>query len=57
MIKTKILLTLSLIWIILVGYLTWFNKPTTFQWDEWIWFGFVPAIAPFVLYLIWKKEE
>ena len=28
----------------------------SFKWDEWIWFGFVPAIAPFVLYLIWKKE-
>ena len=57
MIKTKILLTLSLIWIILIGYLTWFNKPTTFQWDEWIWFGVVPAIAPYFFYFIWKKKE
>ena len=56
MIKTKILLTLSLIWIVLVGYLTWFNKPATFQWDEWIWFGVVPALIPYLFLIIWKQN-
>ena len=50
MTKTKIFLTLSLIWIVLVGYLTWFNKPKTFQWDEWIWFGVVPALVPYLFF-------
>ena len=57
MIKTKILLTLSLTWIILIGYLTWFNKPTTFQWDEWFWFGVVPALGPYLFLIIWKPNE
>ena len=56
MIKTKILLTLSLVWIVLVGYLTWFNKPATFQWDEWIWFGVVPALIPYLFLIIWKPN-
>ncbi len=48
---------------VIIGYLVWWNGISdpgfdkSFKWDEWIWFGFVPAIVPFVLYLIWKKEE
>ena len=59
----KIFTTLSLAWIILIGYLTWWNGlksfavDKSFKWDEWIWFGFVPAVVPFVIYIIWKKEE
>ena len=61
--KEKIFITLSLGWIIFIGYLTWWNGlqsddlDKTFRWDEWIWFGFVPATVPFVIYLIWKKQE
>ena len=54
--KAKILLTLSLAWIIFIGYLTWFNIPNTFQWDEWFWFGITPAIAPYLFLLIWKPD-
>ena len=57
MTKIKIFLTLSLIWIVLVGYLTWFNKPKTFQWDEWVWFGVVPALIPYLFFAIWKPNE
>ena len=59
----RILLTVSLLWILVVGYLTWWNglnSPTgdkSFRWDEWIWFGVVPAIAPYFFYFIWKKEK
>ena len=60
--KIKILLSLSLFWIVLVGYLIWWNGiqnpgfDKSFKWDEWIWFGFVPAVVPFLFYLIWKPE-
>ena len=59
--KFKIFLTLSFIWIILVGYLVWVNGllssvNKSFRWDEWIWFGFIPAIAPYIFYFIWKPE-
>tara|TARA_B100001758_G_C18257136_1_gene528975 strand:- start:89 stop:334 length:246 start_codon:yes stop_codon:yes gene_type:complete len=59
----RILLTVSLLWILVVGYLTWWNglnSPTgdkSFRWDEWIWFGVVPAVAPYFFYFIWKKKE
>ena len=59
----KIFTTLSLAWIILIGYLTWWNGlksfavDKSFKWDEWIWFGFVPAMTPFIIYIIWKKGE
>ena len=59
----KIYYTLSLGWIIFIGYLTWWNglrNPSldkSFRWDEWIWFGLVPAIVPFIFYLIWKKKD
>ena len=61
--KTKIYATISLSWIILIGYLTWWNGlkslalDKSFRWDEWIWFGFVPAIAPYLFYFIWKPES
>ena len=61
--KQKIFITASLGWIIFVGYLTWWNglkAPTldkSFRWDEWFWFGIVPAISPYIFYFIWKKKE
>ena len=61
--KKKILATISLAWIIIVGYLIWWNGlnnstgDKSFRWDEWIWFGVVPAIVPYLFYFIWKKEE
>ena len=61
--KQKIFITASLGWIIFVGYLTWWNglkAPTldkSFRWDEWFWFGIVPALAPYIFYFIWKKKE
>ena len=59
----KILLTISLLWMLLVGYLIWWNglnSPTgdkSFRWDEWVWFGVVPAISPYLFYFIWKKKQ
>ena len=59
----RILLTISLVWILIVGYLTWWNGlnsltgDKSFRWDEWIWFGVVPAIVPYFFYFIWKKKE
>ena len=61
--KEKILVTISLAWIIIIGYLIWWNglnDPTgdkSFRWDEWIWFGVVPAIVPYLFYFVWKKRE
>ena len=60
--KFKICLTLSLFWIVFVGYLVWANGllargTKDFRWDEWIWFGFVPAIAPYLFYFIWQPES
>ena len=59
----KIYITASFAWIIFVGYLTWWNglrAPTldkSFRWDEWFWFGIVPALAPYIFYFIWKKKD
>ena len=59
----KIFTTLSLAWIIFIGYLTWWNGlksfaiDKTFRWDEWFWFGVVPATAPYLFYFIWKKKD
>ena len=60
--KTKIYLTISFSWIILVGYLVQANGllakgSKTFRWDEWIWFGLIPAIAPYIFYYIWNPES
>ncbi len=61
--KKKIYISISIAWIILIGYLTWWNGlrslslDKTFRWDEWFWFGVVPATAPYLFYYIWKKKD
>jgi len=61
--KKKIYITASIGWIIFIGYLTWWNglKSLTldkgFRWDEWFWFGVLPATAPYIFYFIWKKKD
>tara|TARA_B100000886_G_scaffold333731_1_gene288236 strand:+ start:457 stop:702 length:246 start_codon:yes stop_codon:yes gene_type:complete len=61
--RNRIFATLSLCWIIFVGYLTWWNGlnspmlDKSFKWDEWFWFGIVPALSPYLFYFIWKKKE
>ena len=61
--KIKIAITASLSWIILLGYLTWWNGlksfaiDKSFRWDEWFWFGIIPAVAPYLFYFIWKKKD
>ena len=61
--KFKIYATASLAWILFIGYLTWWNGlrspmlDKSFRWDEWFWFGIVPAICPYLFYFIWKKKE
>ena len=61
--KCKIYITLSLVWIIFIGYLTWWNglkSPAldkSFRWDEWFWFGIIPATIPYLFYFIWKKRD
>jgi len=61
--KEKILLSISFGWILFIGYLTWWNGiksfalDKSFKWDEWIWFGVIPAIVPYIFYFIWKKKE
>ena len=59
----KIYTTLSLAWIVFIGYLTWWNGiksfalDKSFRWDEWFWFGIVPATTPYLFYFIWKKKD
>ena len=61
--KFKVYLTISLVWIILIGYLTWWNGlkspmlDKSFRWDEWFWFGIVPAVVPYFFFYIWKKRD
>ena len=61
--KTKVFATISLSWIIFIGYLTWWNGlkslalDKSFRWDEWFWFGIVPAVMPYFFYFIWKKKD
>ena len=61
--QTKIYATISLSWIILIGYLTWWNGlksialDKSFKWDEWFWFGIVPALAPYLFQFIWKDKK
>ena len=60
--KAKIYSTISLTWVIFIGYLTWWNGlkslalDKSFRWDEWFWFGVVPAFSPYIFYYIWKPE-
>ncbi len=61
--KQKIYLTASVSWIILIGYLTWWNGikslslDKSFRWDEWFWFGIVPAVAPYIFFFIWRDKN
>ncbi len=61
--KAKIYATISLAWIIFIGYLTWWNGlksfavDKSFRWDEWFWFGIVPALVPYIFYFIWRKKD
>ena len=61
--KAKIFTTISLSWIIFIGYLTWWNGlrslalDKSFRWDEWFWFGVVPALTPYLFYFIWKNKK
>ena len=61
--KRKIFLLLFFLWIIIIGYLTWYNglsKPGRylgFNWEEWIWFGLIPASLPFIIYFIIRPES
>ena len=61
--KSKIYASISLGWIILIGYLTWWNGlkslalDKSFRWDEWFWFGVVPALSPYLFYFIWNNKK
>ena len=61
--NTKIVITVSLVWIIFIGYLTWWNGlksfavDKSFNWDEWFWFGILPAVAPYIFYFLLKKKD
>ena len=61
--KAKIFATISLSWIIFIGYLTWWNGlkslalDKSFRWDEWFWIGIVPALVPYIFYFIWRKKD
>ena len=61
--KNKIYLSISLGWIIFIGYLTWWNGlnslalDKSFKWDEWFWFGIVPALSPYLFQYIWKDKK
>ena len=61
--KQKIFITASIGWVIFIGYLTWWNGLRNpgidkgFRWDEWFWFGIVPAFAPYLFYFIWKRTN
>ena len=61
--KAKIFTTISLSWVIFIGYLTWWNGlkslalDKSFRWDEWFWFGIVPALVPYIFYFIWRKKD
>ena len=61
--KNKIYASFSLGWIIFIGYLTWWNGlnslalDKSFKWDEWFWFGVVPALAPYLFHYIWNNKK
>ena len=61
--KNKIYFSISLGWIIFIGYLTWWNGlnslalDKSFKWDEWFWFGVVPALAPYLFHYIWNNKK
>ena len=59
----KIFVSISILWIVTIGYLIWWNsiknpiKGIGFNWEEWIWFGIIPAVVPYLFYFVWKKRE
>jgi hypothetical protein len=61
--KTKIYLSISLGWIIFIGYLTWWNGlkslalDKSFKWDEWFLFVVVPALAPYLFHYICNNKK
>ena len=61
--RQKIFLSSSIGWIIFIGFLTWLNGINdlalikTFRWDEWFWFGIVPATTPYIIYYIWRPQS
>ena len=61
--RQKIFLSASIGWIIFIGFLTWLNGINdlalikTFRWDEWFWFGIVPATTPYLIYYIWRPQS
>ena len=60
--RQKIFLSASIWWIVFIGFLTWLNGINdlalikTFRWDEWFWFGIVPATTPYIIYYIWRPQ-
>ena len=56
--KSKLYISISLGWVIFIGYLTWWNGlksmslDKSFRWDEWFWFGIIPATVPYLFYFI-----
>ena len=61
--RQKIFLSVSIGWIVFIGFLTWLNGINdlalikTFRWDEWFWFGIVPATTPYIIYYIWRPQS
>ena len=61
--RQKIFLSASIGWIVFIGFLTWLNEINdlalikTFRWDEWFWFGIVPATTPYLIYYIWRPQS
>ena len=59
----KYILTFSLIWLLAVGYLTWYNglkspgRYKGFNWEEWFWFGLIPLISIYLFYFIWNPDS
>ena len=62
-ISGKIFLTISILWVLAIGYLIWWNGikspgfDKSFRWDEWIWFGVIPATVLYFFYFIWKNRN
>ena len=60
--KTKTYSTISLAWIIFIGYLTWWNGlksfalDKTFRWDEWFGLGLYPLQHLIYFTLFGKKK-
>ena len=61
--RQKIFLSASIGWIVFIGFLTRLNGINdlalikTFRWDEWFWFGIVPATTPYIIYYIWRPQS